>query len=415
MDVSPSAAQNNMLGSLSARLSSTTSAANTQSGLTPLYDRQYITLHNLLEREMRQRVESEKMIRDDMTQLQEAMARICNQIQEVATDLKGNLPRLFQETKELRRDTQQLSLAWNSHSVEMNRLSEVMSKNKSESDTRFQNNEQKMQDNLAHDRVEKNEMWHKLCTKQVVQDLADKVGCMDMEAHAKFLERRQEYETSMDKINDLEKKVQQSLDEFLRGINKCDYLYTQCNNANVEFKKASEKVVEEHREMIDSIIFPRIERCEGLLNQEMCERVDCLKKIAHELVHSKEQNDKVKDQVERLAVDLSTSQAHYASQINARPQNGDAMRENHNGKMNTNWDNLTPLDRSLKSAAPASTNIGNANNMGNNGTLLSTPRPPSGGVFQKQPQIGLQQNTNVMIGGKVYPPGTKVIATQIAQ
>jgi len=393
-----------MMGALSARLSSTTAGANTQSGLTPLYDRQYITLHNLLEREMRQRVESEKMIRDDMTQLQEAMARICNQIQEVATDLKGNLPRLFQETKELRRDTQQLSLAWNQHSVEMNRLAEIQSKNKSEVDNRFQNIEQKAQDSLAHDRAEKNEMWHKLCTKQVVQDLADKVGCMDMEAHAKFLERRQEYETAMDKIGDLEKKVQQSLDEFLRGVNKCDYLYTQCNNANTEFKKASEKVVEEHKEMIDSIIFPRIERCEGLLNQEMCERVDCLKKIAHELVHSKEQNDKVKDQVERLAVDLSTSQAHYASQLNAR-----TVTDN-GGK--TNWDALTPLDRSLQSTAPP---VSAANR-----TLLgSTPRgqlqKPQIGFPSAQPQGQQTPQGNVTIGGKVYPPGTRVVATNFGQ
>jgi hypothetical protein len=360
---------------------------------------------------MRQRVESEKMIRDDMTQLQEAMARICNQIQEVATDLKGNLPRLFQETKELRRDTQQLSLAWNQHSVEMNRLAELAAKNKSEVDNRFQSNEQKAQDLLAHDRAEKNEMWHKLCTKQVVQDLADKVGCMDMEAHAKFLERRQEYETATDKIIDLEKKVQQSLDEFIRGINKCDYLYTQCNNANNEFKKASEKVVEEHREMIDSIIFPRIERCEGLLNQEMCERVDCLKKIAHELVHSKEQNDKVKDQVERLSVDLSTSQAHYASQINARAISDSGAA---NGKTSNNWDSLTPLDRSLKSTAPpVSSNVGN-------NTLLATPRGPHSALGK--PQIGLmgaapqQQAAPVQIAGKVYPPGTRVVSTtQVAQ
>lgn len=52
--------------------------ANT--GITPLYDRQYITLHQLLEKEMRQRMESERMIRNDMTQLQEGIARLCNQV-----------------------------------------------------------------------------------------------------------------------------------------------------------------------------------------------------------------------------------------------------------------------------------------------------------------------------------------------
>lgn len=360
---------------------------------------------------MRQRVESEKMIRDDMTQVQEAMARICNQIQEVATDLKGNLPRLFQETKELRRDTQQLSMAWNQHAVEMNRLGEVQTKQKSESDTRFSAIEQKAQDTLAHDRAEKNEMWHKLCTKQVVQDLADKVGCMDMESHSKFLERRQEYETAMEKLGSMEKKVQQSLDEFLRGINKCDYLYTQCNGANLEFKKASEKVVEEHREMIDTIIFPRIERCEGLLNQEMCERVDCLKKIAHELVHSKEQNDKVKDQVERLAVDLSTSQAHYASHLNARTMADGTTPGSTQGE----WANLTQIDGSLKSNPP-----------NGNGALLSTPRGPLlSNVtttlpkpqllgFGQQPQLMQGANPqNVMIGGKVYPPGTRVVSSTV--
>ena len=47
------------------------------------------------------------------------MARITNAIQEVATDLKANLPRLFQESRELRRETQQLTIAYNSAAMEM--------------------------------------------------------------------------------------------------------------------------------------------------------------------------------------------------------------------------------------------------------------------------------------------------------
>ncbi|CAD7932820.1 unnamed protein product [Amoebophrya sp. A120] len=366
-----------------------------QPGLTSLYDRQYITLHNLLEREMRQRVESEKMIRDDMTSMQEGLARCTNQIHEVSTDLRGNLPRLYQECKELRQDCKALTQAFNAHSMELAKLNEIIAENKSETLMRFEKNEQKAEERLMYDRQEKTDQWAKLCTKQVVQELADKVGCMDMEAHAKFLERKQEYEEAIQQVKSMEEKVNKSLEEFLRGINKCDYLYSQCNQSNNEFQKACSEVTEQHRNMIDDIVFPRIERCEALLNQEMCERVDCLKKIAHELVHSKEQNDRVKDQVERLAVDLSTSQAARmgmdAGSAMMSPGNmggGNNMQGTTNGAL---------LDRSSARITQAQ------------GQQFLTPRQspmlrPSVGAATAGAQMG-----SVVIGGKIYPPGTRVV------
>lgn len=224
------------------RLSGTTNGAVPGANLTPLYDRQYMTLHSLLEREMRNRVESEKMIRDDVTQTHESISRMCNQIQEVASDLKANLPRLFQETKELRRETQQLTLVYQANVNEIMKLTEAIATRNNSVDQRFEALEKSIQRRNLQDDKDKSQIWDRLCTKSVVQELADKVGCLDMEAHAKFTERKEEHDAGMRTVNDLESKVQASLEEFLRGLNKCDFLYTQCAHANEEFRKQSEKV-----------------------------------------------------------------------------------------------------------------------------------------------------------------------------
>eukprot|EP00391_Amoebophrya_sp_Ameob2_P003712 CAMPEP_0179003454 /NCGR_PEP_ID=MMETSP0795-20121207/12696_1 /TAXON_ID=88552 /ORGANISM="Amoebophrya sp., Strain Ameob2" /LENGTH=436 /DNA_ID=CAMNT_0020697483 /DNA_START=108 /DNA_END=1418 /DNA_ORIENTATION=+ len=408
------------------QLMGTTSGAGASSAggqmLTSLYDRQYITLHNLLEREMRQRVESEKMIRDDMTSMQEGLARICNQIHEVATDLRGNLPRLYQECKELRQDCKQLTIAFNQHSAELAKVNETIDGNRHESNARFERNEAKAEERTLYDRQEKTDMWNKLCTKQVVQELADKVGCMDMESHAKFLERRQEYEEAIGQVKSMEEKVQKSLEEFLRGINKCDYLYSQCNQSNQEFQKACNEVTDQHRGMIDDVVFPRIERCEALLNQEMCERVDCLKKIAHELVHSKEQNDRVKDQVERLAVDLSTSQAARMANPTAVGQGGYSSGQGAgigspqqmmaDGRYNTTsaW---APGDLNSSTGYTSQAMMGASPKgaVGGGGGLM-TPRlamPQLIGSAGTQNQMGAGGQGGVLIGGRMYPAGTRIV------
>ncbi|CAD7953896.1 unnamed protein product [Amoebophrya sp. A25] len=391
------------MGGSSPRFSSTTAGAQPQAGqLTPLYDRQYITLHNLLEREMRQRVESERMIRDDMTSLQEGMARIAGQIHEVATDLRGNLPRLYQECKELRQESRALTQAYNQNVQELHRQNELINRNRNDADLRFDRNEVKAEEQTRDDRSEKNEIWSKLCTKAVVQDLADKVGCLDMETHAKFLERKQEYEDAVSRVKDVEEKLAKSLEEFLRGVNKCDYLYSQCNIANTEYQRAAGEVTENHRQMIEDVVYPRIERCEALLNQEMCERVECLKKIAVELVHSKEQNDRVKDQVERLAVDLSTTQAVRAAQPSPADE---AARSNAAA---------SPLDRSSGSIygnSPAP--VFRASSAAPGGpTMLTTPRLGGGSTMMRGSQMGsgMPSLGSVVIGGKVYPPGTRVVS-----
>ena len=103
------------------------------------------------------------------------MARITNAIQEVATDLKGNLPRLFQETRELRRETQQLTVAYNTAAAEITNVRDLVNANKDETDKRILATEQNAADFKMTDRAEKQEMWNKLCGKNVVQDLADKV------------------------------------------------------------------------------------------------------------------------------------------------------------------------------------------------------------------------------------------------
>ena len=77
-----------------------------------------------------------------------------------------------------------------------------------------------MDDHVQMDRNEKSDQWSKLCTKAVVQDLADKVGCLDMETHAKFLERKQEYEDAVNRVKDVEEKLAKSLEEFLRGTSR---------------------------------------------------------------------------------------------------------------------------------------------------------------------------------------------------
>merc|ERR1712194_432882 len=237
------------------------------------------------------------------------MARICNQVQEVATDLNCNLPRLFQETKEIRRETQQLAMAYNQVAAENTRLHEQLADHQRETAERFLRLESRFAEFQDSDRTEKGEVWSKLCTKKVVQDLADRVGCLDQESHAKFHERKQEYEKSLEKTAAVGSKVDKALDDFQRGIGKAEYLTSQAALQQREYKKASERAIEEHREMIDSIVFPRIERAENLLNQEMCERIDCLKKIAHELVHAKEQSDRMKEQVDRMCIDIGNCMA----------------------------------------------------------------------------------------------------------
>ena len=157
------------------KLSNTTQKVQSLGTNVPVYDRQYMTLHTLQEREMRARVESERAIRDDMTHLQEGLARVCNQIQEVASDLKGNLPRLYQETKELRRETQQLTMAYHQNTAETAKLSENFSDFQREAVERFLSLETHFSDFQTADRSEKNDMWSKLCSKQVVSDLSDRV------------------------------------------------------------------------------------------------------------------------------------------------------------------------------------------------------------------------------------------------
>ena len=150
---------------MSMRLSGTTNAAVPAANLTPLYDRQYMTLHSLLEREMRNRVESEKMIRDDVTQTQESIARICNQIQEVASDLKANLPRLFQETKELRRETQQLTLVYQANVNEMTKLTEAIATRNNAVDQRFEAVEKSIRERNSRDDKDKSQIWVSLIRK----------------------------------------------------------------------------------------------------------------------------------------------------------------------------------------------------------------------------------------------------------
>ena len=42
------------------------------------------------------------------------------------------------------------------------------------------------------------------------------IGCMDMETHAKFIERAQAHEDALGRINDMEHKVKSTLEEFMK-------------------------------------------------------------------------------------------------------------------------------------------------------------------------------------------------------
>lgn len=152
----------------SLRMSNTTSTAVQGIGQVPVYDRQYMTLHTLQEREMRARLESEKMIRNDLTHLTDGLSSVTNQIQEVASDLKGNLPRLYQESKELRRETQQLTIAFHHNTSEVARIGEMLSANFQEVQTRFAKMEEKFAAFQTADRAEKDDMWAKLCSTTLV-------------------------------------------------------------------------------------------------------------------------------------------------------------------------------------------------------------------------------------------------------
>ena len=63
----------------------------------------------------------------------------------------------------------------------MSNIHQHIGKNKDDCEKRMQTDEDKADERAASDRAEKNDMWTKLCGKNVVQDLADKVGGVEEE------------------------------------------------------------------------------------------------------------------------------------------------------------------------------------------------------------------------------------------
>ena len=55
--------------------------------------------------------------------------------------------------------------------------------------------------------------------------------------------------------------------------------------------------------MMQEVVLGRVEKCESVIKREMEERIECLKKIAYELVNTKEQQDRMNESINMMQLD----------------------------------------------------------------------------------------------------------------
>lgn len=268
-------------------------------------DRHYAELQQMIEKEVRSRMESERIFRENSRTQQETITKLQDEVAELSLELNSKIPKFEQDNVEIRRAHNKFSNLYCENLIEMRKLKEQMEEHCNDvrldlasMERIFREHEQKVASDKAH-------MWENLANREVMESIGERVGMLDVEVSNKIVELRTKNVDMITVLDKLEEKISTNMGEFETGIRKCDLVVAQSIELSSDLRQREDIIQENCKQLIEQVLISRIDKCEDMVRKEMKDRVVSVKKIAHELVNTKEQQDQMLTSLDRCALETN--------------------------------------------------------------------------------------------------------------